>query len=129
MLGAYSSKLVLFTARLVFMVHILVMLLFLVGPVLIWYVPVFAVLQVIVLAVTLFFHITYGICPLTSIEKKLLVKGRGYSYSTAFYKYYFFGKLLRWQPSDNFVRQFLIYVKIMPSLISLLLLAIVKIAS
>lgn len=123
-----SSPLLLYTARFVFIIHVMVMLLLLIGPVLMWYVPELIAVQLVVLAVTLFFHISYGICPLTSIEKNLLAKARGYSYPTAFYKYYFFGKLLRVEPSDSFVKQFLIFAKVVPSLISLLLLLIVKVA-
>lgn len=111
-------------ARFLLGIHIVLVMLFPVGGLLTLFIPGYIPFHLMLIGGTLFFHIFKKRCPLTGLEKKLLIMGRGYSYNTPCWRHYVFIGFFNKDVSDSFVKKFLIITMVLPSLLPLLYLLI-----
>jgi hypothetical protein len=102
-------------ARLTFAFHVILIIHYIMGSVLAWYINWYAWVQLVNLVGTVLIHLKWHNCPFTKLEKLFIERAGRKPYNGSLYQYYFFQKIFQYDASKNFVSTFLILTKLLPA--------------
>lgn len=100
--------------------HAVSMLLLLAGLYLCWVFPFYTIPHLIGVIWMVSFHVRFGYCPLTKLEKDTMQRLGLKPYEHGFYQHYLFRSILGREVSDDFARRFMIVSKVLPGLVPII---------